>query len=30
MNAVGTLVLFSVIAGVHIWLGYNPFVGTYP
>lgn len=30
MNAVGTLVLFSVIAGVHIWLGYNPFLGTYP
>jgi uncharacterized membrane protein len=29
MNAVGTLVLFGVIAGVHIWLGHNPFIGTY-
>lgn len=25
MNAVGTLVLYAVIAGVHTWLGYNPF-----
>lgn len=23
-----SLVVFAVIAGVHIWLGYNPFVGT--
>ncbi len=23
-------VLFAVIAGIHIWLGYNPFLGTYP
>lgn len=29
MNLVGTLVLYGVIAGVHIWLGHNPFVGTY-
>jgi uncharacterized membrane protein len=29
MNAVGTLVLFAVIAGVHAWLGYSPFLGTY-
>ena len=30
MNLVGTLVLYGVIAGVHIWLGHNPFAGTYP
>lgn len=29
MNLVGTLALYGIIAGVHIWLGYNPFVGTY-
>lgn len=29
MNLVGTLVLYGLIAGVHIWLGHNPFVGTY-
>ena len=29
MNVAGTLVLFGVISGVHIWLGYNPFLGTY-
>jgi len=29
MNLVGTLVLFGLIAAVHIWLGYNPFLGTY-
>jgi uncharacterized membrane protein len=27
MNLVGTLVLYGLIAGVHIWLGYNPFTG---
>lgn len=30
MNLVGTLVLFGLIAAVHIWLGHNPFLGTYP
>lgn len=29
MNLVGTLVLYGIIAGVHIWLGHNPFLGTY-
>ena len=29
MNLAGTLVLYGLIAGVHIWLGHNPFVGTY-
>lgn len=29
MNAVGTLVLYGLIAAVHIWLGHNPFLGTY-
>jgi hypothetical protein len=29
MNLVGTLVLYGVIAGIHTWLGYNPFLGTY-
>jgi len=29
MNLVGTLVLFGVIAAIHIWLGHNPFLGTY-
>lgn len=29
MNLVGTLALYGIIAGVHIWLGYNPFLGTY-
>ncbi|MCV2865330.1 NnrU family protein [Defluviimonas sp. WL0075] len=24
-----TLVLYALIAGIHIWLGHNPFVGTY-
>jgi uncharacterized membrane protein len=27
--AVIALVLYGVIAGIHIWLGYNPFLGTY-
>ncbi len=30
MNLAGTAVLFGLIAWVHIWLGYNPFLGTYP
>lgn len=30
MNLVGTLLLFALIAAIHIWLGYNPFLGTYP
>lgn len=29
MNLAGTLVIYGLIAGVHIWLGHNPFVGTY-
>ncbi len=29
-NLVGTLLIFGLIAYVHIWLGYNPFQGTYP
>ena len=29
MNLAGTVVLFAVIAGIHIWLGHNPFIGTY-
>ncbi|MDP3341512.1 NnrU family protein [Frigidibacter sp.] len=29
MNLVGTLVLFGLIAAIHIWLGYNPFLGNY-
>ncbi len=29
MNLVGTLVLYGLIAGVHVWLGHNPFLGTY-
>ncbi|PZQ96739.1 MAG: hypothetical protein DI533_14215 [Cereibacter sphaeroides] len=28
MNLFGTVALYAVIAGVHIWLGYNPFMGT--
>ncbi len=28
MNLAGTAVLYGAIAGVHIWLGYNPFMGT--
>ena len=30
MNLVGTLVLYGLIAGIHIWLGHDPFLGTYP
>lgn len=29
MNLAGTVVLFGIIAYVHIWLGYSPFMGTY-
>lgn len=29
MNVVGTLVLYAIFAGIHIWLGHNPFMGTY-
>ncbi|MFM2356107.1 MAG: hypothetical protein RLZZ528_1843 [Pseudomonadota bacterium] len=29
MNLAGTVVLIGIIAGVHIWLGHNPFLGTY-
>lgn len=29
MNLVGTLILLGLIAGIHIWLGYNPFLGDY-
>jgi uncharacterized membrane protein len=28
MNLAGTAVLYALIAGVHIWLGYNPFAGS--
>ncbi len=28
-NLIITLVLFGVITGIHIWLGHNPFLGTY-
>ncbi len=27
--AVGAVVLYAIIAGIHIWLGHNPFLGTY-
>lgn len=29
MNLAGTAILFAGIAGIHIWLGYSPFLGTY-
>ena len=29
MNLAGTVVLYGLIAGIHIWLGHNPFLGTY-
>lgn len=29
MNLVGTLVLYGVIAGIHVWAGHSPFMGTY-
>jgi len=28
-NLIITLVLFGIITGIHIWLGHNPFLGTY-
>ena len=28
-NLIITLVLFGAITGIHIWLGHNPFLGTY-
>ena len=28
-NVVIALVLYAIIAGIHIWLGHNPFLGTY-
>ena len=28
-NAVITLVIYAVVTGIHIWLGHNPFMGTY-
>ena len=28
-NLVATLVIYGLIAGIHIWLGHNPFLGTY-
>ena len=30
MNVAGTLILFVLIAMIHLWLGYSPFLGTYP
>ena len=30
MNIVGVLVLYGLIAMIHLWLGHSPFVGTYP
>jgi uncharacterized membrane protein len=29
-SALGAVVLYAVIVGIHWWLGYNPFLGTYP
>lgn len=29
MNLAGTLLLYGLIAAIHIWLGHNPFLGTY-
>lgn len=29
MNLAGTAVLYAIFAWVHIWLGHNPFLGTY-
>lgn len=29
-NLVATLALFGLVAAIHIWLGHNPFLGTYP
>ena len=30
MNIVGVLVLYGLIAMIHLWLGHSPFIGTYP
>lgn len=30
INIAVTLVVYGLVAGIHIWLGYNPFLGTYP
>ena len=29
MNLVAALAVYGVIAGIHTWLGYSPFLGTY-
>jgi uncharacterized membrane protein len=29
MNLAGTAILYGLIAAIHSWLGYNPFLGTY-
>ncbi|MDT0681740.1 NnrU family protein [Roseicyclus sp. F158] len=29
MNVAGTVVLYALIAAIHVWLGHNPFLGTY-
>ncbi len=29
INGVIALVVYGIIAGIHIWLGHNPFLGTY-
>ena len=26
---VAGVVAYAVVAGIHVWLGYNPFLGTY-
>ena len=28
-NAVITLVIYAIVTGIHVWLGHNPFLGTY-
>lgn len=28
-NAIITLIIYAVVTGIHIWLGHNPFLGTY-
>ena len=28
-NAIITLVIYAVVTGIHVWLGHNPFMGTY-
>ncbi len=29
MNLVGTLILYGLIAGIHVWSGHSPFMGNY-